>query len=63
MSTLPRIVFSGQIPNPYRIENIIASLIEMLELPNFGHIATYTIKFESRDKFLLVTPWTKTMTL
>ena len=24
-------------PNPYKIEVMITSLIEMLELPNFGH--------------------------
>ena len=28
--------------NPYKIEVMIASLIEMLELPNFGHIITST---------------------
>ena len=26
------------------------SFIEMLELPNFGHMTTSTIKFEPRDK-------------
>ena len=34
---------------------MIASLIEVLDLPNFVHMTTSTIKFESRDKFLLVT--------
>ena len=29
--------------NPYKIEVMITSLIEMLELPNFGHMATCTI--------------------
>ena len=31
------------------------SLIEMLEIPNFGHMTTYTITFKLRDKILLVT--------
>ena len=34
---------------------MITSLIEMLELPNFGHMTASTIKFESRDNILLVT--------
>ena len=38
---------------------MIISLIEMQELPNFGHMTTFTIElhlqFESRDKILLVT--------
>ena len=29
---------------------MITSLIEMLELPNFGHMTTSTIQFESRNK-------------
>ena len=29
--------------NPYKIEVIITSLIEVLELPNFGHMTTSTI--------------------
>ena len=37
------------------------SLTEMLELPNFGHMATFTLEFESRDKILLVTSWTEIM--
>ena len=28
---------------------MITSLIEMLELPNFDHMATSTVKCESRD--------------
>ena len=28
---------------PYKIEFVITSLIEMLELPNFGHMTTSTI--------------------
>ena len=30
-------------PNPYKIEVVITSLTEMLELPNFGHMNTATI--------------------
>ena len=29
---------------------MIASLIEMVELPHFGQMATSTIYFESRDR-------------
>ena len=42
---------------PYKIEVMIimiTSLIEMLELPNFGHMTTSTIQFDSLDKILLV---------
>ena len=38
------------------------SLTEMLELPNFDHMATFTLSFESRDKIVLVTPWAEIMT-
>ena len=31
---------------------MIASVMEMLELPNFGHMTTFTIQFESGDKTL-----------
>ena len=45
--------------HPYKIEVMIISLIEMQELPNFGHMTTFTIElhlqFESLDKILLVT--------
>ena len=34
---------------------MITSLTEMLELPNFVHMTTITLKFELRDKILLVT--------
>ena len=44
--------------NPYKIEVMITILIEMLQLPNFGHITISKIWFESRDKILLVTSWT-----
>ena len=30
---------------------MISSLIEMLQLQNFGHMTTSTIQFVSRDKF------------
>ena len=39
--------------NPYEIECVITSVIEMLELPNFGHMITSTI--------WLVTSWTEVM--
>ena len=41
--------------NPYKMEVMITSLIEILQLPNLGHMLTSTIWFESRDKTLLVT--------
>ena len=50
--------------NPYKTEFYkieVSSLIEMLELLNFGHVTTSTIWFGSRDKILLVTSWTKIM--
>ena len=37
--------------NPYEIEVMVTSVIEMLELPNFGHMATSTIQFEPLIKF------------
>ena len=40
---------------------MITSLKEILELPNFGHFTTFAIWYESRDKILLVTSWTKIM--
>ena len=41
---------------------MITSVIEMLELPNFGRMTPSTIYFESRDKILLLTSQTKIMT-
>ena len=47
---------------------MITSVIEILELPNFGHITTSTISFEPKncdkmsDKILLETSWTGIMT-
>ena len=40
---------------------MITSLKEIQELPNFGHMTASTLKFESRDKILLVTSWTGIM--
>ena len=34
----------------------------MLELPNFGQMATSAIQFESRDKALVVMSWAGIMT-
>ena len=48
--------------NPYKIEVVITSLMEMLQLPNFGHMNTSTILFESRDNILLVTSSAEIMT-
>ena len=47
---------------PDKVEVMITSLIELLELPNFGHMTISTIKFKSCDKILLMTSWTETMT-
>ena len=33
---------------------MITSLMEMLELPNFGHMNTSTIEFDLPDKILFV---------
>ena len=38
---------------------MITSLIQMLQLPNFGHMTTSTIQFESREKILLATSLTE----
>ena len=43
--------FSGQ---TCKTEAMIGSLIKVLALPNFGHMAAFTIWFESCDKILLV---------
>ena len=48
--------------DPYEIEVMITSLIEMLELPNFGHMATSIIQIESHNKILPATSWTEIMT-
>ena len=41
---------------------MITSVMVMLELPNFGHMTTFTICFESHDKNLLVVSRTEIMT-
>ena len=41
---------------------MITPLMEMLELPNFGHMATSTIEIDSRSKILLETSWTEIVT-
>ena len=41
--------------NPYKIEVLIISVIEMIDLPNRGHMNTSTIKFESSLKCFLYT--------
>ena len=33
---------------------MIISAIVMAELPNFGHMITFTSRFESRDQILMV---------
>ena len=40
---------------------MITSLVEILELSNFGHMTTSTIQFDSLEKILLVTSHTKVM--
>ena len=37
--------------NPYKIEVKITSLIQMLELPNFGHVTTSIIYLSHMTKF------------
>ena len=44
--------------NSYKMVVVIVPLIEMRELPNFGHINTST---ESHGKILLVMSWKKIM--
>ena len=41
--------------NPYKIEVMITSLIEMLEWPNFDHMTSSTVWHESHDKVFLLT--------
>ena len=35
--------------NPYKVKVKMISLIEILELPNFGDMTLLTIRFQSRD--------------
>ena len=48
--------------NSYKIEVMIISLIEMLELPNFSNMTKSTIQFETHDEMLLVTSQPEIMT-
>ena len=48
--------------NPYKIEVMITSVIEMLELPNFGQMTASTIYFETCDKNFCLTSSTEIMT-
>ena len=48
--------------NAYKVEVMITSIIEKLELINFGQMTTSIIQFESCDEILLVTSWTKITT-
>ena len=48
--------------NPYKIEIIVTSFTEMLELLNVGHMTSPTIQLKSLDKILLVTSWSEIMT-
>ena len=41
---------------------MITSLIEGLELSNFGHMTTSTIEFEACGTILMVTWWTESKT-
>ena len=41
---------------------MITYLIEMLKLPNFGHMAIFTMYFGACDKILLMTSWPRIMT-
>ena len=50
--------FFGQI----LINELINCLIEILDLPIFGHMTKSAIEFESRDKVLLVTSLTDILT-
>ena len=48
--------------NPHKVEAMITSLTEMLELPNFVHMTAFTLWFKSPDKILLVSSTTEIMT-
>ena len=40
---------------------MITTLLEMLELPNFGHMTTSTIQFKSHAKILMTVSWAEIM--
>ena len=44
-------------------DKVMKTLIEMLELSNFGYMTAFKTEFNSRDKILLVTSWIKTVAL
>ena len=48
--------------SPHKIEVIITSLTEKLELPYFAYMTTFPLQFESRNKLGLVKSWTEIMT-
>ena len=48
--------------NPYKIEVMITSVIEILEFPNFGGMITHTTLFDSCNEIWLVTSWEEFMT-
>ena len=45
--------------NPYKIEVMITSFVEVLQLPNFGHMTISTIQFESRNNVWWWRHWQK----
>ena len=47
--------------NPHKIEVVITSLMDVLKLPNLGHMTISKIQFESCEKILLVMSWTEIM--
>ena len=60
--TSKKLVFQlDKLVKSLKIEAMVTSLIEMLELPSFDHMITSTIYFESREKLLLMTSWTEIM--
>ena len=48
--------------NPCKIEVMITSLIEILELPNFDHVTISTILYEHHHIIFLLTSWIEIMT-
>ena len=60
IAPLKKIVFFWS--NPYKIEVMITSVIEILEFPNFGGMITPTTLFDSCNEIWLVTSWEEFMT-
>ena len=52
-------IFSFVLSRKNKNEVMITFLIDVLQLPNFGHMITSVLKFESSDKFLFMTLYTK----